>query len=408
MYDGHGLRARQAERSGAIRSLDPPISKQRPRVTRSSPNDRVGRPPKSPSRQHTTIPFTLPARPSVTRIRQADPRRLEAPAGKRTQPMRGFEDRFVDIVDYIVRITDEIWIDRGVGYIYETYDHSCTIYSCYGVVRSVEEVIAGTVQTLNAFPDGEIRHLSVAWAGDEREGFYTSHLGHSRSTNVGRTGFGPATGRRVSVRFAADCVSRNNRIFTEWLVRDNGALVRQLGFDVHDVARRIAATPTAETYVVSPEMRTEGQAPRTSLDRRADTLDGWARHLFHELWNLRRFDRIGRWYADDVTVHAGGNRTAEGIRSLQSLILHILAALPDGVLRVENVCHAEESDGVIVAVRWLLEGTTRAGGVLGECPEGRPVFMMGISHLRLGEEGRIVEEWMIFDEVGVLAQAYRN
>jgi hypothetical protein len=66
--------------------------------------------------------------------------------------MRGFEDRFTDIVDYIVRITDEIWMDRAVGYIYDTYDPSCTIYSSYGIVRSVEEVIASTVATLNSYP----------------------------------------------------------------------------------------------------------------------------------------------------------------------------------------------------------------------------------------------------------------
>ncbi|MBL0916838.1 MAG: ester cyclase, partial [Sphingopyxis sp.] len=73
---------------------------------------------------------------------------------------------------------------------------------------------------------------------------------------------------------------------------------------------------------------------------------------------------------------------------------------------VENVCHSEESDGVIVAVRWVYEGTTAPGGVLGECPAGRPVFMMGISHMRFADD-KIVEEWMIFDELSVLVQAYR-
>lgn len=353
------------------------------------------------------LPFTLPDRPAVTRIRQRDTKELRAPKGKRTQPMAGFEDQFVDIVDYIVRITDEIWMDRAVGRIYDTYDASCTIYSSYGIVRSVEEVIAGTVKTLNAFPDGEIHHLNVAWSGDEEEGFYTSHLGHSRSTNVGRTGWGPATGRRASIRFAADCVSRDNRIHTEWLVRDNGAQVRQLGFDVQDCARRVAEGDVFERFVVSPETRLEGQVPRRALDLARDTVDGWARHLFHDLWVLKRFDFLPWHYAGDAVVHAGGGRVASGIRSIGQLLIHIQAAIPDGVLRVDNVCHSEETDGVIVAVRWVFEGTSSAGGVLGDCPEGKPVFMMGISHLRIGADGKIAEEYMIFDEVGVLAQAYR-
>ena len=172
------------------------------------------------------LPFVLPDRPAVTQIRQCDARDLVHPTGKRTQPMAGFEDKFVDIVDYVVRITDEIWMDHAIGRIYDTYDASCTIYSSYGVVRSIEEVIAGTVTTLNAFPDGEIHHLNVAWGGDETADYYTSHLGHSRSTNMGRTGWGPATGRRASIRFAADCISRDSLIHAEWLVRDNGAQVR--------------------------------------------------------------------------------------------------------------------------------------------------------------------------------------
>ena len=351
------------------------------------------------------LPFVLPHRPKVTLLRQQDARALRQPPGERTQPMRGFENRFPDIVDYIVRITDDIWMDRAVGYIYDTYDASCTVYSSYGIVRSVEEVIASTVTTLNSYPDGEIHHLAVAWSGDEDEGLYTSHLGHSRSTNVGRTGWGPGTNRRTSIRFVADCISKDNRIHTEWLVRDNGAAVRQLGYDPHVIARKAAEAGMSEMYVVSPPTRLDGQAPRERLDLDETTVDGWARALFHDVWNLRRLDWLQRAYADDVVAHAGGGRTAQGLRNYQSLVLHLLAAIPDGVMRVEHVCWSEEADGVIVAVRWVLEGRSAPGGVLGECPAGKPVFMMGMSHLRLAG-GKIVEEWMLFDEIGVLAQAY--
>lgn len=357
--------------------------------------------------EHTTaLPFTLPERPPVTRVRLRDARDLNRGVGERTQDLPGFEDRFTDIVDYIIRITDEIWMNRAVGYVYDTYDPSCTIYSSYGVVRSVEEVIASTVTTLNAFPDGEIHHLNVAWSGDVDRGFYTSHLGHSRSTNVGRTAWGAGTGRRTSIRFVADCISKDNRIHTEWLVRDNGAAVRQLGYDPHVVAKAAAQTASFEHFVLSPETRLQGQAPRRRLDVDRSTVEGWARSLFHDVWNLRRLDWLAQHYADDVVAHAGGGRTAQGLRNYQALVLHVLAAIPDGMMRVEHVSWSDETDGIIVAVRWVLEGTTAPGGVLGECPAGRPVFMMGMSHLRL-VGGRIAEEWMIFDEIGVLAQAYR-
>ena len=352
------------------------------------------------------LPFRLPQREPVLRIRQRDAAELTMRDRPRTQALPGFEPHFTDIVDYIVRITDEIWMERAVGRIYDTYDHACTVYSSYGVVRSVEEVVAGTVTTINAYPDGEVHHLNVAWSA-ERDGFYTAHLGHSRSTNLGRTQYGPATGRRVSLRFAADCVSRDNRIHTEWLVRDNGALVRQLGLDIHAVAQAIASTPAAERYLVAPETRLEGQTPRRALDLTDDGVDSWARHLFHELWNLRRLDKLARWYAPDIVVHAGGGRVAQGLRSLSSLLILIQATMPDAVMRVDHVCHADETDGVIVAVRWVLEGTSRSGGLIDTMPEGKPIAMMGCSHLRLAGS-RICEEWMVFDEVAVLAQAYRG
>ena len=246
------------------------------------------------------LPFTLPARPRVTRIRQRDAAELRIGTGIRTQPMAGFEDEFTDIVDYIVRITEQIWTDQAVGRIYDTYDASCTIYTTNGVVRSVEEVIASTTMGIHGGPDGETHHLNVAWSGNETEGFYTSHLGFARSTNVGASPYGPATGRRLGRFFVADCVSRDNRIHTEWLVRDNGAAVRQMGFDLHDTARRLAETALAEMPVMSVPTRLLGQAPRRGYDGPTDTVEGWVANHFARIWNTRRFDHIAQAYAPDV------------------------------------------------------------------------------------------------------------
>ena len=352
------------------------------------------------------LPFKLEAREQVTKIRKRDVHETKEPSGPRTQKLDGFEPKFVDIVDYIVRITDEIWADRAMGRIYDTYDSSCVVYSSYGVVRSVEEVMASTAATLNAYPDGEIHHLNVSWKRIEDNEFYTSHLGYSRSTNLGPSSYGPATGRRVGIRFCADCVIRANLIHTEWLVRDSGAQVRQLGLDVHDVARRLAAVPAMEENIVSVPTRLDGQAPRRPLDLPVDTMDGYVRTMFHDLWNLRRLDRLGNYYATDVVSHSSGGRVAIGLRNLSALILLILTSLPDATIDVHHICHAEETDGVIVSVRWTIYGTTKKGGVLGDAPEGKPVAMMGMSHLRFAGN-RIVEEWTLFDEVGVLSAAYR-
>ena len=356
---------------------------------------------------HQNLPFTVPERPPVTRIRKRDTAELTVSSGVRTQPMLGFEDDFTDIVDYIIRITEQIWVQRAVGRIYETYDANCTVYTTNGIVRSVEEVIASTTIGIHSAPDDESHHLNVAWRGDEAEGFYTSHLGYARSTNSGASPYGPATGRRLGRFFVADCVSRANLIHTEWLVRDNGASVRQMGFDIHATAQRLAEAPLAEAPFLSVPTRLEGQVPRKGYDGPTDTVDGWVAHHFSTIWNQRRFDHIGFHYAPAVIAHWGGGRVAHGARNLGALIVAMLASLPDATMRVEHVCWSDETDGVIVAVRWVLEGTTRPGGLLGDVPAGRPVAVMGMSHMRF-QGAYVVEEWTIFDEVAVLAQAYRR
>ena len=352
------------------------------------------------------LPFTLPERCPVTRIRQRNTAELLTPSGNRTQPMAGFEDNFTDIVDYIIRITEQIWVDRAVGRIYDTYDPNCTVYTTNGIVRSVEEVVASTTMSLHSAPDGESHHLNVAWSGDEDEGFYTSHLGYARSTNIGASPYGPATGKRVGRFFVADCVSRANLIHTEWLVRDNGAAVKQMGFDIHETARRLGERPPAEASLLSVPTRLEGQAPRKGYDGPIDTVEGWARNHFSRIWDQRRFDHIATVYDPGVIGHWAGGRVAQGTRNLGALIIAMLASLPDATMRVEHVSWSDETDGIIVAVRWVLEGTTNPGGLFGNVPAGRTVVVMGMSHLRF-QGALVVEEWTIFDEVAVLAQAYR-
>jgi predicted ester cyclase len=322
--------------------------------------------------------------------------------------MQGFDDEFSDIVDYIYRITVRIWVARAIGLIYSYYDAGCTIHTPYGVTRSVEEVVTSTAGMINAFPDRESHFLNVAWSGDDQQGFYTSHLGFSRMTNRGPTMYGPATGKSVLIRTVADCISLNNKIHTEWLIRDNSALVRQLGLDRHQVARQLAARSTEALpagSASSSALRQQLHAP--GVDHAPETAEQFITQLLHDIWNRRRLDAIPRAYRADAVVNTGGGRIAVGTRNLTSFIISLLASIPDASISVEHTCWSEERDGLIVAARWLLQGTTKAGGLLGEVPGNQPVSMMGISHFRfVGRQ--IVEEWTLFDELSVLMQAYRS
>jgi hypothetical protein len=56
-----------------------------------------------------------------------------------------------------------------------------------------------------------------------------------------------------------------------------------------------------------------------------------------------------------------------------------------------------------VALRWWLLGRHVNDGVWGK-PAGRDLVILAISHYRL-RAGRIIEDFTLFDEVGVLRQA---
>lgn len=351
--------------------------------------------------------FQIAARPQVTQVRHATEPEMLAATHRADRDLAGFPDDYADIVDYIVRITRRIWVEGAIGLIYDTYDPSCTVYTASDVIRGVDMVVEGTTMSMAASPDLDNHFLNVAWSGNAQDGFYTSHLGFGTGLNVGDSIYGAATGRSATIRFCADCISLNGRIHTEWLARDNGALVRQLGLDLHDAARRVAETEPRELYVRGWPTRLDGQTSPQPLDGPRDTLHGHLRHLFHDLWNRRMFDQLAVHYDPSVRLHTAGGRVAEGVAGIRASHLSLLAAMPDARMTIGNVCWSEEVDGVIGAVRWELVGTTRSGAWFGSIPSGLPIAVPGMTHCRLGPDGRIVEEWTVFDEVGILAQVYR-
>lgn len=353
------------------------------------------------------FPFVLPTRPAVTQVRHAVEADLLSATARPDRDLEGFPDDYADIVDYIVKITRRIWIDGAIGLIYDTYDPNCVVYTATDVGRGVDRVVAGTTASMASSPDLDNHFLNVAWSGNGRDGFYTSHLGFGTGLNVGASVYGPATGRSATIRFCADCVSLNGRIHTEWLARDNGALVRQLGMDLHDAARRVAAAPPDELYVRGWPVRLDGQTPPLPLTVPRDTLEQHLRHLFHDVWNRRMLDQVAVHYDPVARLHTAGGRVGESPAGIRALHLSLLAAVPDGRLTVCHVCWSEEVDGIVAAVRWELAGTSRGGAWFGDMPSGLPIAIPGMTHCRFGADGRIVEEWTVFDEVGVLAQVYR-
>ena len=99
----------------------------------------------------------------------------------------------------------------------------------------------------------------------------------------------------------------------------------------------------------------------------------------------------------DIVRPISGEEAA-GRLGLKQLITTFRIAFPDLHCTVED----EISMGDKVAAHWTLRGTHR-GPFLGNRPTGRPVVAQGIIFARI-EQNRIVEEWTLVDQMGILQQ----
>ncbi len=333
----------------------------------------------------------------------------------RRQPMRGFDATYLDIVDYIVRDTSRIWDDQDVGYIYDTYAPACRVFDDEGMKYGVERVVFETMQAINAFPDTRHYADEVIWAGDEDQGFATSH----RAVNVGHhTGpwrWGPPTGRKINLWVIANCVTRDNAIFEEWVLYNTGARLAQLGLNLVDAARMVgnqkAPVPLTEHQAGEVERIIGGQVPTPyPPDESASggfNVDYAVRALFHNVYNRRNLAAIDKAYAQNVRWNAATNRSGYGRSEVKAMARMLMSTFPDLGLHVDEVYWmGNDTDGYAVSVRWSASGTHRGYGLYGK-PTGRRVFLWGLSQLYY-QQGRIVEDWMLFNEFDVMAQILKD
>src|SRR6056297_2095822 len=72
---------------------------------------------------------------------------------KSKQKLKGFNKRYEDFVDFILTITHNIWEEKGIGVIYDTYHNNVTMHAGSNNITGIQSVISGTLQTLHSFPD---------------------------------------------------------------------------------------------------------------------------------------------------------------------------------------------------------------------------------------------------------------
>ena len=321
--------------------------------------------------------------------------------------MQGFDPKFVDFPDYIIGITKEIWEDRGLAKLHDYYAPDIIVRSPASVVVGNQGVIAATMATLAEFPDRALFGEDVIWCGSPENGMLSSHRLQCTATHTHSGVYGAATGKKLQYRILAECHAINNQINDEWLIRDQGAIVRQLGIDPKDYARDlIAREGGAENCVrpYTPDNDIDGPYQGTGNDNE------WGQRYTDILTRIMNadFSVIPKTYDRAANLSYAGGIETLSYDGADQFWMGLRASFPHAEFCIHHTMGRDDpSMPPGAALRWSLHGKHDGWGSFGE-PTGANVFILGACHAEFGTliagKPLLRREWALIDETAIWKQ----
>lgn len=350
---------------------------------------------------------------NITQVHWQPLTKLLDPTGAKQQTLAGFDEEFVDIVDYIIRITHRIWEQKNVGLCYKYYSDICPVFTLGAYSECVEQVVQGTLKTIAAFPDRSLIGENVIWKEESDGTYYSSHLITSIMTNTGNSDFGLSTDKTGRVTTIADCVCFENQIVKEWLVRDNSFLISQLGIDLIDAAINFSALQPNDTFnewyqseynrVINTEHRKELECISNNW-----TIDNFVQAWAQTLFNQKQFSTLTQFYHVAASHQWPGGRQSTGLAQISGTLIQWLSQCPNAKMTVDHTAVVGFDDNTIdIAIRWSVAGNFNPHiGRLAQL-KGQRYFVLGCTHLRVKNQ-KIIKEVTVFDEIALYANIIRE
>jgi steroid delta-isomerase-like uncharacterized protein len=124
-----------------------------------------------------------------------------------------------------------------------------------------------------------------------------------------------------------------------------------------------------------------------------------ARRFFEDVIGTGDWSQADEIASPDMVMHHPSSPTPIGPRdNVRDVLLGFRTAFPDIQFAVDD----EIDGGDKVVVRWHANGTN-TGSLFGAPPTGKSMRVSGISVFRI-ESGRVVEDWVEEDALGVMQQ----
>lgn len=320
--------------------------------------------------------------------------------------MKGFSNRWKDFPDYIIGITKEIWEDRGVGTLHHYYADDIVVRSPMGIQRGNQAVIASTMATINEFPDRQLFGEDVIWSED-KTGYLSSHRLNTVATHTRDGAFGPASGKKWNVRVIADCAAKEDTIFDEWLVRDYGGIVRQLGMDPRDYAAALIVAEggaEAASRPFTPDQDVDGGYHGTGND------NAWGQRYADSLNRIMNadFNHIREAYDRAMIGEYAGSQMLTSAQECTQFWVGLRSSFPSAEFKIHHQIGMDaDMLSPRAAIRWSLDGKHDGWGSFG-APTGAQVHVMGMCHAEYGPYGPdgvgLRREFALYDEVAIWKQ----
>ncbi len=320
-----------------------------------------------------------------------------------TNPIKpGFDPKWTDVPDYILGITEEIWERREIGTLNRYYAPDLIVRSPASVVVGNQGIIAATMATLAEFPDRELPGEDVIWCDTGPDSFLSSHRLLCTATHLGPGAYGAPTGRRLAYRILADCWCKANAVHDEWLVRDQAAIVQQMGFDQVDWVRAQIDREGGPEHCVQPFTPSRDVVGPYTGRGNDHPLGQDAAGVLTQMMT-GDLNVVQRHYDRAVQSHYPCHTEAFGRSPVDRFWLGLRSAMPSARFSVHH--QIGQQGGLMpdrAALRWSLHGNHDGWGRFGR-PTGVPLHVMGITHLEFGPRG-ICREWTLIDDTAVWRQ----
>ena len=320
--------------------------------------------------------------------------------------MKGFDKKYKDFPDYILKITKQIWEGKDVDSIGEFYTDNIPVRSPFGITYGNKPVIEATYNTLKEFPNRQLLGEDVIWNGNDDKGYHSSHRILSKGTHLGDGFYGKPTGKDIYYRVIADCACKDNQVYDEWIVRDQGAMVRQIGYTPKEFAQimidKEGGLEKAKKLFDKNDIKPSDYQPeKIKKDSAGQKYSEILSKVFEEGYDFNNYNRAS-------SIYWPGNKLGHGREDISKFWNSLKDIFTDIKFTIEHVGYLDESNkNPRASIRWFLEGMHSNDSEDYGKKTNSKLFIMGINHVELNQDG-VIREWVLFDEVAIWKQILMN